>query len=259
MPQVPVLAYILTAVVSFGAGWLAYRARVARLHAQARDIREHLLAEARKDAEELRKGAKLEAREEVLQARQRFESETEKSRREHTRRQEALDQRETALAQKAGFLDKSPTWRDRGGSQARAERRRSSLERSGGLARRTSAKAREHCDERDAAREMLIAQTSTPRATPPRNRFSARISSAPPSARRRSHQPGGATLLATSPGGLLVDLPNEEIRAIIGGAATSGVRRATGVMSSLTTRRKRSSSRPLIPSVARSPSSLSGG
>jgi ribonuclease Y len=106
MPQVPVLVLVLASVVCFGAGWLGHRVRIARLHAQARDIREHLLAEANKDAEELRKNAKLEAREEVLQARQRFETETEKSRHEHARRQEALDQREIALTQKTGFLDK---------------------------------------------------------------------------------------------------------------------------------------------------------
>lgn len=162
MPQVPVLVYILTtAVVCFGGGWLAHRARIARLRAQAKDIREHLLAEARKDAEELRKNAKLEAREEVLQARQRFESETEKSRREHARRHEALDQRETALAQKAGFLDKKEA--RLGENEEELKRERSTVES------RLKDAENLRCEQArklesiagmsaDAAREMLISQ-----------------------------------------------------------------------------------------------------
>ena len=119
MPQLPAYVYALAAaVVSFWAGWLSRRWAGARRHGQARQLRERLLDDARKEAADIVKTAEIAAKEEFFAARQRFEEETERSRQENRRRQETIDQRQhvgttawpDAQAQPIGALQFHP-WR----------------------------------------------------------------------------------------------------------------------------------------------------
>jgi len=105
-PEVPVYGYVIgAAVLAFVLGWLAQKIRHDRLNVRARDVRERLVAEARREAKTLRKAAELEANEKFYELRQKFEQETEKDRRESARRQEALDLREENLNKKVSFID----------------------------------------------------------------------------------------------------------------------------------------------------------
>lgn len=162
MPLVPMPVYIVvTAVVCFGAGWFVHRARIGRLRALAKDAGEQQLAQAQRDAEEIRKSAKLEAREEILQARQRFEAETEKARGENQRRQDALDQRETALAEKAGFLDKKEARLGETEEDLKRERQRvATRQKEADDLHTAHARTLESIAgmSAEAAREMLVAQ-----------------------------------------------------------------------------------------------------
>ncbi|MCK5525878.1 MAG: ribonuclease Y [Candidatus Latescibacteria bacterium] len=106
MPQVPAFAYVIAAAVLFFLlGWIAFRIRYEKLHGQAGQVRQELLEDARKDASDLLKAAKLEAKEEFYQARTRFDQETDRIRTESTRRQETLDFREDNLSKKVAFID----------------------------------------------------------------------------------------------------------------------------------------------------------
>jgi len=106
MPQVPAYAFVMAAaVVFFLLGWVAFRIRYQKLHGQAAEVRRRLLDEARQEADNLLKAAKLEAKEEYYQARTRFDQETESLRKESHRRQETLDQREDNLNKKVAFID----------------------------------------------------------------------------------------------------------------------------------------------------------
>ena len=106
MPQVPAYAYVIAAAVLFFLlGWIAFRIRYEKLHGQAGQVRQELLEDARKDASDLLKAAKLEAKEEFYQARTRFDQETDRIRTESTRRQETLDFREDNLSKKVAFID----------------------------------------------------------------------------------------------------------------------------------------------------------
>jgi len=106
MAQMPAFAYTAgAAVLAFGLGWLGHRLRYTRLHGLARNLREQLLADARRESEDLLKGVRLQAKEEALQLRQRAEQEAERTRGELARRQEVLDQRESVLTRKVEFLD----------------------------------------------------------------------------------------------------------------------------------------------------------
>jgi ribonuclease Y len=106
MPQVPIYVYaIAVAVVFFCLGWYAQRGRNERLNGRAQDIRERTIAEAKREAETLRKTAELEAKDKFYELRQKFDGETEKVRGELTRRQETLDQRESNLTKKVAFID----------------------------------------------------------------------------------------------------------------------------------------------------------
>ena len=106
MPQVPAFAYVIAAAVLFFLlGWIAFRIRYEKLHGQAGQVRQELLEDARKDASDLLKAAKLEAKEEFYQARTRFDQETDRIRTESTRRQETLDHREDNLSKKVAFID----------------------------------------------------------------------------------------------------------------------------------------------------------
>ena len=106
MPLVPVYAYpIASAVVFFLLGWFLFRFRNIRQHGQAQLTCDRLVADAKKQAADLMKSAELEAKEEFYQARQRFELETEGTRREARQRQESLDKRENNLEKKVAFID----------------------------------------------------------------------------------------------------------------------------------------------------------
>jgi ribonucrease Y len=64
-----------------------------------------LLADARHEAADLVKSARLDVQELLLQGRQKLEQEIERSRAETARRQDLLDQREASLTRKVEFLD----------------------------------------------------------------------------------------------------------------------------------------------------------
>jgi ribonuclease Y len=106
MPQVPVYAYVIAAaVVFFLLGWISFKIRYEKLHGQASLVRQRLLEDARKEASDLLKTAKIEAKEEFFQARTRFDEETDRIRTESQRRQETLDRREDNLDKKVAFID----------------------------------------------------------------------------------------------------------------------------------------------------------
>lgn len=106
MADLPMLAWMaLLAGVAFLAGWLGHRVRYTRLHGLASELRSQLLADARREAADLIKAARLDAQEQLLQDRQRLEQEVDRTRSELVRRQELLDQREGSLTRKTEFLD----------------------------------------------------------------------------------------------------------------------------------------------------------
>ena len=105
MPQVSAYVYALAAaVVFFWLGWFAQRGLNTRRRGQARELRERLLKDARKEGADIVKTAEIDAKEEYFAARQRFEEETDQTRREQRRRQESLDQREQNLDKKVSFI-----------------------------------------------------------------------------------------------------------------------------------------------------------
>jgi len=97
------------ALVFFVLGWLVTKLLFEKRQGQARMTGEIIVSDAQREAADLVKAAKLEAKEELFQARQRFEEETESTRRESRRRQDALDQREENLNRKVAFIDKKET------------------------------------------------------------------------------------------------------------------------------------------------------
>jgi ribonuclease Y len=121
MPTIPTIAYpVAAAIVFFFLGWTLNRLRYERLHGQARLVRERLLEDARKEAGDILKTAELEAREEILAARRRFDEETDEIRRESRRRQETLDAREDTLTKKVAFIDQKESRLDRLDEELRA-------------------------------------------------------------------------------------------------------------------------------------------
>ena len=107
MPQVPVYVYaIASAVLFFILGWLAQKNRNERLDGHAKDVRDRMITEAKREAGTLRKAAEIEAKDKFYELRQKFEEETVRVRSELARRQETLDQRENNLNKKVAFIDK---------------------------------------------------------------------------------------------------------------------------------------------------------
>ena len=107
MPQVSTYAYVIASVaVGLVLGWVLRQWRVQRAYGQAQDRVRTIVAKAEREAAELVKSAELQRREDMIQARHRFEQETEQARREQNRRQESIDQRETNLDAKVSFLDR---------------------------------------------------------------------------------------------------------------------------------------------------------
>lgn len=106
MPQFPAYAYVIAAAVLFFLlGWISFRIHYEKLHGHAGLARQRLLEDARKEASDHLKTAKLEAKEEFYQARTRFDQETDRIRTESQRRQETLDHREDNLIKKVAFID----------------------------------------------------------------------------------------------------------------------------------------------------------
>ncbi len=105
MSLVTALALVVVAAAAGILGWFAHRMRSARMHGQAGDLRQKMLADARLAADDLVKTAKLTAKDEVLQARRQVEEDAKEQRRELSRRQAALDEREQGLNRKVEFLD----------------------------------------------------------------------------------------------------------------------------------------------------------
>ena len=106
MPQVPAYVYVIGAAVLFSLlGWILSRIRSEKLHGQTSLARQRLLEDARREASDLLKTTKLEAKEEFYQARSRFDQETDRIRSENQRRQETLDHREDNLNKKVAFID----------------------------------------------------------------------------------------------------------------------------------------------------------
>jgi ribonuclease Y len=104
----PVTALALAAaaaVVGFLVGWLAHRVRYTRMQGQARNLGEQIVAEARLEAEDLRKTAQLEAKDELLKASREAERTAQEHRRDLSRRQDVLDERDHSLNRKVEFLD----------------------------------------------------------------------------------------------------------------------------------------------------------
>lgn len=93
------------AAVGILMGWLAHRARDTRASGQARTLGEQILADARLEADDLRKSAQLEAKDELLKASRESERTAQEQRRDLSRRQDVLDDREHALSRKMEFLD----------------------------------------------------------------------------------------------------------------------------------------------------------
>ncbi len=96
---------IAAAVVFFVVGWLLNKSRFEKQHGQARLMHDRMIEDAQRESSAIMKSAELEAKEEFYQARQRFENETESTRKESRRRQDALDQREENLNRKVTFID----------------------------------------------------------------------------------------------------------------------------------------------------------
>ncbi len=97
---------IAAAVVFFMVGGLLNKARFEKKHGQTRLMHDRLIDDAKREATDTVKSAKLEAKEEYFQARQRFDDETDANRKESRRRQDALDLREENLLRKVSFIDK---------------------------------------------------------------------------------------------------------------------------------------------------------
>jgi len=162
MPQVSPYVYVaVAAVVSFLGGWLANRRRYEQLHGQARRLRERLVEDARREAADIVKAAELEAKEEIFEARQRFEAETEAARTESRRRLEILDQREENLDKKVAFIDQKESRLDT--QDAALKERQELVDKLQAEAERTAAEQRERLERiagmsAERAKQILMEQ-----------------------------------------------------------------------------------------------------
>ncbi len=106
MNQVPTTAWMgLIAAVFFILGWVLQKQRSARLFGDSKREHDRLLADAGREADNIRKSAELEAKDEIYRARQKFEAETEDTRRDLAKRTEYLDQRDSSLNKKVTYVD----------------------------------------------------------------------------------------------------------------------------------------------------------
>ena len=101
-----VLVGLLIAALGFGAGYLV-RHKIAGLSVSAMETQaKRLLEDAQRDADTIRKEAKISAKAEVLQARDDFEKSTETRRKELVQLEERIGLRETNLDRKVAMLDR---------------------------------------------------------------------------------------------------------------------------------------------------------
>ncbi len=106
MPQPVTYAYVVGAsIVFFLIGWFIQKKRIEGQYGQAREMKERILRDAQREADDILKSAKLEAKEELYRVRHSFEDETQKIREENSHRQSALDQRERNLDKKVAYID----------------------------------------------------------------------------------------------------------------------------------------------------------
>ena len=123
MNQVPTLVWpVASAVVFLCLGLWLQKQRTDRQVGDTQVERDRLLSDARREAESLRKEARLEAKDEIYRAHQKFESETEATRRELAKRTEYLDQRDSSLNKKVTYVDHK---------EAKLELREAELKQSG--------------------------------------------------------------------------------------------------------------------------------
>ncbi|MBT3316449.1 ribonuclease Y [bacterium] len=99
------LALAVTLIVGFGLGLLVLNTISKKNGEIAREKSSRLIDEANRESANILKTASLDAKEEYFKSRKLFESETEKTRDEQSRRTSVLDQRETNLHKKVTFVD----------------------------------------------------------------------------------------------------------------------------------------------------------
>jgi ribonuclease Y len=99
-------AAVVVACLAFAVGWFLQKSRFERLHGNARRMRDGIVEEARQEAKAMRRAAEVDAKDEVLRARQAFADETEQTRREQAKRTDFLDQRDASLDKKIDYVDK---------------------------------------------------------------------------------------------------------------------------------------------------------
>jgi ribonucrease Y len=106
MDQVPTTVWLgLVAVVFFVVGGWLQKQRSARLLKDSRMEHDRLIEDASREADNIRKSADLEAKDEIYRTRQKFEAETEATRRDLAKRTEYLDQRDSSLNKKVTYVD----------------------------------------------------------------------------------------------------------------------------------------------------------
>ena len=98
-------ASVALGCLGFALGWLLQKSRFERIHGNAGRMRDGILEEARQEAAGLLRAAEVEAKDEVLRARQAFADETEQTRREQAKRTDFLDQRDASLDKKVDYVD----------------------------------------------------------------------------------------------------------------------------------------------------------
>jgi len=118
MNQVPIYAWVgLALVLGLFIGWFLHKNRIQGILGNAALERDRLIAEGRRNAENLLKEAKLEAKDEFFNSRKAFEKETEQTRQDLTRRTSYLDQRDASLNKKIAFVDEKETRLEKGEQQ----------------------------------------------------------------------------------------------------------------------------------------------
>ena len=96
---------LASAIVAFVLGWFLQKSRYEGLQGNAKALSEGIVADAHREATALKRSAEIEAKDEILRARQAFADETEQTRREQAKRTDFLDQRDVSLDKKVDYID----------------------------------------------------------------------------------------------------------------------------------------------------------
>jgi ribonuclease Y len=115
--QAGALGFVIAAALA-AIGFLLQRRTTARLSRETRQERERILADARKDAETVRREAQVQAKDEVLRLREEFEHEAREQRRELQSAEKRIASRELELERRAATMQ---------GQLSEAERREAAL------------------------------------------------------------------------------------------------------------------------------------